>query len=134
MIPDLQASFACEDVRVEASGSHTIIGIINGIAAPSVPIRVLKFCIWTRWCSGSGRFTQLTRVVRPDEFTQLVSATTQFQLGNEDSHVTNVNIFAGVEFPEEGIYHIEILLDDVLKLRYPIRVFCPKQNSGPAAG
>ena len=24
MIPDLQASFACEDVRVEASGAHTI--------------------------------------------------------------------------------------------------------------
>jgi hypothetical protein len=37
MIPDLQASFACEDVRVEASGAHTIVGIVNFIGAPRCP-------------------------------------------------------------------------------------------------
>lgn len=125
MIPDLQASFVCEDVRVEASGSHTIVGIINGIGAPSLPVRLLKFCVWTRWCSGSGRFTQLTKIVYPDEDKTLVHATTEFTLGDQDSHVTNVNIFAGLEFADEGIYHVEILLDDELKLRYPLRVFVP---------
>ena len=52
MIPDLQASFACEDVRLEASGSHSIVGIINFIGAPSLPIQVIKLCVWTRWSSG----------------------------------------------------------------------------------
>lgn len=126
MIPDLQASFACEDVRVEASGAHTIVGIINGIGAPALPVRLLKFCIWTRWCSGSGRFTQLTRILFPDEEKVLVHATTEFTLGDQDSHVTNVNIFAGLEFAESGIYHVEIVLDDELKLRYPLRVFVPE--------
>lgn len=125
MIPDLQASFVCEDVRVEASGSHTIVGIINGIGAPSLPVRLLKFCVWTRWCSGSGRFTQLTKIVYPDEDKTLVHATTEFTLGDQDSHVTNVNIFAGLEFGDEGIYHVEVSLDDELKLRYPLRVFVP---------
>lgn len=122
MIPDLQASFVCEDVRVEASGAHTIVGIVNFIGAPSLPIQIIKLCVWTRWSSGVGQFEQVTRLVAPDEVTVLVSATTQFQLGNEESHTTNVNIFGGVQFKEAGAHHIEILLDGELKLHYPMRV------------
>ena len=65
MIPDLQASFACEDVRVEASGAHTIVGIVNFIGAPTLPIQVIKLCVWTRWSSGVGQFEQVTRLVAP---------------------------------------------------------------------
>lgn len=122
MIPDLQASFACEDVRVEASGSHTVVGILNGIGAPNLPVRVLKMCVWTRWCSGMGEYEQKTRLVQPDEVTVMAQAMTKFALNSEDSHVTNVNIFAGMEFKEEGIYHVEILLNEGLRLRYPLRV------------
>lgn len=122
MIPDLQASFACEDVRVEASGSHTVVGVLNGIGAPNLPVRVLKMCVWTRWCSGTGEYEQKTRLVQPDEVTVMAQAMTKFALNHEDSHVTNVNIFAGMEFKEEGIYHVEILLNERLRLRYPLRV------------
>ena len=122
MIPDLQASFACEDVRVEASGAHTIVGIVNFIGAPSLPIQIIKLCVWTRWSSGLGRFEQTTRLVGPDEEAVLGAATTQFHLGNEDSHTTNVNIFGGLQFKEAGAHHIEILLDGELKLHFPMRV------------
>jgi hypothetical protein len=125
MIPDLQASFACEDVRVEASGAHTIVGIINFIGAPSLPIQIIKLCIWTRWSSGIGQFEQVTRLVSPDEETVLASAVTPFHLGNEESHTTNVNIFGGLQFAEEGAHHVEILLDGELKLRFPLRVMLP---------
>jgi hypothetical protein len=125
MIPDLQASFACEDVRVEASGAHSIVGIINFIPAPSLPIQVIKLCVWTRWSSGLGEFEQGTRLIGPDEETVLASATTQFRLGNEDSHTTNVNIFGGVQFHQVGAHHVEILLDGELKLRFPMRVVLP---------
>ena len=67
MIPDLQASFACEDVRVEASGAHTIVGIVNFIGAPKLPIQIIKLCVWTRWSSGIGQFEQVTRIIAPDE-------------------------------------------------------------------
>jgi hypothetical protein len=118
MIPDLQASFACEDVRVEASGAHTIVGIVNFIGAPKLPIQIIKLCIWTRWSSGIGHFEQVTRIIAPDEETVLATATTQFQLGNEESHTTN---------------HIEILLDGELKLHYPMRVVIvpPQQGATP---
>ena len=122
MIPDLQASFACEDVRVEVSGAHSIVGIVNFIAAPTLPIQVLKLCVWTRWSSGVGEFEQETRVVAPDEVTILATATTRFQLDNEESHTTNVNIFGGLLFREQGAHHVEILLDGELKLHFPMRV------------
>jgi hypothetical protein len=128
MIPDLQASFACEDVRVEASGSHSIVGIINFIGAPSLPIQVIKLCVWTRWCSGVGQFEQTTRLVGPDEKTVLASATTQFRLTHEESHTTNVNIFGGVQFNQAGAHHVEIILDGEMKLRFPVRVMLPPAN------
>ncbi len=133
MIPDLQASFACEDVRVEASGAHTIIGIVNFIGAPSLPIQVIKLCIWTRWSSGIGQFEQVTRIIGPDEETVLATAATRFQLGNEESHTTNVNIFGGLQFKDAGAHHIEIVLDGELKLHYPLRVLLipPQQQQQP---
>jgi hypothetical protein len=132
MIPDLQASFACEDVRVEASGAHTIVGIVNFIGAPTLPIQVIKLCVWTRWSSGVGEFEQVTRVVGPDEESVLATATTQFRLGNEESHTTNVNIFGGLQFSEAGAHHVEIVLDGELKLRFPLRVILvPPPNQQP---
>ena len=131
MIPDLQASFACEDVRVEASGAHTIVGIINYIGAPTLPIQIIKMCVWTRWSSGIGQFEQTTRLIGPDEETQLAMATTKFQLGHEESHTTNINIFGGVQFTQVGAHHVEILLDGELKLRFPLRVMLPPAPMAP---
>jgi hypothetical protein len=132
MIPDLQASFACEDVRVEASGAHTIVGIVNFLGAPTLPIQVIKLCVWTRWSSGVGQFEQLTRLVGPDEETVIAEAVTQFRLGNEESHTTNVNIFGGLQFTHPGAHHVEIHLDGELKLRFPLRVVLPQSSPPPA--
>jgi hypothetical protein len=129
MIPDLQASFACEDVRVEASGAHTIVGIVNFIGAPSLPIQVIKLCVWTRWSSGLGEFNQETRLVGPDEQTLLAPpAITRFRLEDVNSHTTNVNIFGGLQFKEAGAHHVEILLDGELKLHFPMRVILLQQQ------
>lgn len=131
MIPDLQASFVCEDVRVEAGGAHTIVGVVNFIGAPTLPIQVIKLCIWTRWSSGVGQFEQVTRIIAPDEETKLATATTRFRLESEESHTTNVNIFGGLQFKEAGTYHVEIVLDGELKLHYPLRVVMMQQQPPP---
>jgi hypothetical protein len=122
MIPDLQASLMCEDVRMEANGSNTIVGVVNFIGAPMLPIRIFKACVWTRWCSGSGHFLQETKIIAPDEETLIGEAKIEFELKDEESHTTNVNVFSGLEFKEFGIYHVEILLDGKLKVRYPVNV------------
>jgi hypothetical protein len=122
MTPDLQAALLCEDVRIEASGSNTLVGVLHAIATPMLPVRIMKLCIFTRWCSGIGDFSQTTRILSEDERTELGRTETPFKLKNSDNHATNVAVFGGLEFSTVGDYPIEILLDGDLKLRFNLRV------------
>jgi len=48
MAPDLQSCVLCEDVRCEFNGMQTLVGVINVIPAPALPINYMRLCIWTR--------------------------------------------------------------------------------------
>ena len=52
VLPDLQASILCEDVRQELNGLQTLVGVINLLPTPALPVGLLKLCLWTRWCGG----------------------------------------------------------------------------------
>jgi hypothetical protein len=82
----------------------------------------LKLCLWTRWCGGFGRFRQTSRILGVEEVQLMAESHIEFELKELDGHVTNVNVFAGVQFKEYGLHHVEILLDDELILRYPLAV------------
>jgi hypothetical protein len=120
--PDLQAALVCEDVRLEVSGSNTLVGVVNIIAAPVMPVRVLKVCVFTRWCSGEGDFVQTTRLLGNEDETELAKCDTRFRLVSEENHATNIAVFGGIEFPVPGDYPVEILLDGDLCLRFPLKV------------
>ncbi len=122
VLPDIQGSLVCEDVRMEINGSQTLVGVINAIIAPKLPIRILKLCIWTRWTSGEGRFSQEARIITPDEDHIVSKNQITFQLSGLDAHATNVHFFGGIQFDQHGPYHVEIRLDDALRLRYPLSV------------
>ncbi|MDZ4789074.1 MAG: hypothetical protein SH807_09040 [Blastochloris sp.] len=128
MTPDLQAALLCEDVRIEASGSNTLVGVLHAIATPMLPVRVMKLCVFTRWCSGLGDFNQTTRILSEDETTELGRTETPFHLNDTDNHATNVAVFGGLEFNNVGDYPIEILLDGNLHLRFNLRVFLVQQT------
>lgn len=121
MVPDLQCSLICEDVRIEAAGSNTLVGVINTIHAPQLPIRLLKLCVFTRWCSGEGSFNQTTKILNHEEDV-MMQTDTGFHLAGEEYHATNVAVFGGVEFSHTGNYPVEILLDGELILRYAIQI------------
>ena len=46
----------------------------------------------------------------------------ELNLPHPEAVATNVEVLFNVELPEIGTYWVEILLDDDLKLRYPLRV------------
>lgn len=130
MTPDLQAALLCEDVRIEASGSNTLVGVLHAIGSPTLPLRLLKLCVFTRWCSGIGTFKQTTRILSEDEKSCLGQTETRFKLDSSDNHATNVAVFAGLEFQTAGDYPVEILLDGDLKMRFNLRVI--RMDSTPA--
>ena len=127
--PDLQATVLCEDVRTELSGQQTLVGVINVIPAPTVPIGFFKLCLWTRWCGGAGEFLQTSFILGSEDDKPIAQSEVKFSLPELESHVTNVHVFGGVQFPQYGIYHVEIRLDGELKIRFPLPVLQIQQKA-----
>lgn len=122
LLPDLQAAVLCEDVRQEISGMQTLVGVLNVLPAPVMPVGLFKLCLWTRWTGGEGNFEQASRIVAPDASTSIAESRVRFGLREPDAHTTNVHVFTGVQFREFGIHHVEILLDGELRMRFPLPV------------
>jgi hypothetical protein len=122
ILPDLQSCVLCEDVRCEINGMQTLVGVLNVVATPSLPINYMRLCIWSRWCSGFGAFRQKSRIVGVDERQVIAQAEVEFELKEMEGHATNVHYFGGVQFQQFGLHHVEILLDDELRLRFPLPV------------
>src|ERR1700747_174132 len=118
ILPDLQSAVICEDVRCEINGMQSLVGVLSVIPAPALPINYMRLCIWTRWCSGSGKFRQKSRIVGVDEQQVIAQAEVQFELKEMEGHATNVHYFGGVQFQQYWMHHIEIYLGDALRLRY----------------
>ena len=52
MMPDLQMSVLCDDVRQERSGKFILIGLFAVIGLPAFPALFPRICIVNRWCCG----------------------------------------------------------------------------------
>ena len=122
ILPDLQSCVLCEDVRCEINGMQTLVGVINVIPAPALPVNCLRLCIWSRWCSGSGKFRQKSRIIGVDEQQVLAQAEVEFELREMEGHATNVHYFAGIQFQQFGLHHVEVFLENELRLRFPLPV------------
>jgi desulfoferrodoxin (superoxide reductase-like protein) len=132
MIPDLQSSILCDDVRQERNGKFILIGLFDAIAAQRFPVRYPRLFMVTRWCSGQGDFTQRTRILEPDQSTVLLEGKhIPVRLTSAEATATNVEVFVNVSFEKEGTHWIEVLLDEDLKLRYPLRVNKVTKKSRP---
>lgn len=133
ILPDLQCSLLCEDVRQEASGNFIIIGVIGYVNVPQLPVTAFKLCVFNRWTAGIGQFTEVVRLIGPDGTTVQRNSSVKFQLQDPSHNATNVTLFGQVKFEAQGTYYIEVLVDDVMKLRFPIPVrVIPQQGQQQA--
>jgi hypothetical protein len=135
ILPDLQSSLLCEEVRQEANGNLFIIGVINVIRVPQLPVVAARLCVFNRWTAGIGQFTESIRLIAPDQMTVIRKGEMKLELRDPSVQATNVTVFGQVEFKVAGVYFIEVLVDDVMKLRYPVPVAHvppPNQNPPPA--
>ena len=122
ILPDLQCSLLCEDVRPEANGNFIIVGVIGVVRVPQLPVTAFKLCVFNRWTAGFGQFTENVRLIAPDQTTVLRKGQVKFALQDASHHATNVTVLPQVEFAAAGIYFVEVLVDDVMKIRFPLPV------------
>ena len=131
ILPDLQCSLICEDVRQEANGNIILIGVLNQIVVPQVPVTANKLACFNRWTAGVGEFNEVVKLLAPDQSTVVRENALVFSLENPGIIRTNVHLFQNVEFTEAGVYYVEVTVDDVLKLRYPLPlVVMPQDQNG----
>ena len=132
ILPDLQASLLCEEVRQESTGNFFLIGVVNFIRVPQLPIVAARLCVFNRWTAGIGQFVESIKLIAPDQTTVLRKGEMKFELKDGAMHSTNVMVFGQLEFKAAGTYFIEVMVDDVMKLRYPVPVvLAPPQNQNP---
>ena len=131
MIPDLQSSLICDDVRQERNGKFMLIGLFDVIGVPKFPMVFQRLCLVNRWCCGEGEFQQHSRILQPDGVTPVVDGkVVTVKLAGSEASATSVEFFMNVKFEIPGTYWIEVLLDDDLKLRYPLRANKVEQSAG----
>ena len=137
ILPDLQCSLLCEEIRQEMNGNFILLGVISYVRVPQLPVVAMRLSVFNRWTAGIGQFVESVRLIGPDQTTVLRKGEVKFALQEAGVHATNVTVFAQVEIKTAGIYYVEVLVDDVMKLRYPIPVILnppPNAPKTPPAG
>ncbi len=136
ILPDIQFSFVCEDIRREVNGMFTAVGVLSVIPVPQLPVTIFKLFLINRWTSGVGQFLETVRVLGPDGTTVLRKSDVRFALKDAAQCATNVTFLGQLQLPSAGLYQIEVLVNDVRRLRYPLPVVHvppPAGSEGPAA-
>jgi hypothetical protein len=130
ILPDLQASLLCEEIRQEATGNLILLGVLNLIRVPQLPVTALKMFVYNRWTAGVGQFTETTRIIAPDQTTVLHKGDVKFGLQDPNQSIQNVTVFGQVKFATPGVYYVEVLVDDVMKIRAPLPVIVMPPQPG----
>ncbi len=123
MLPDLQSSLLCDDIRQERNGKFMLIGIFDGLAHPANQPICPRICLMNRWCMGEGEFTQRSRIMAPDGISVIAEGqSVPIKLSNDQQVATAVEVFINLAFHQEGVHWVEIHLNQELRMRYPLHV------------
>jgi hypothetical protein len=130
ILPDLQFSVLCDDVRREQNGKFILIGLFEVVGTRKLPAVHPKLTVVNRWVNGLGDFSQQIRLVS-GETDAIIGKDKEipFALSNTRRSHTVVSAFAGIRLEKAGTYWVEVLLKGELKLRYPFEVVLVKPKS-----
>ncbi len=118
--PDLVYSVLCDDVRRESNGKLMLIGLFERINAQTFPAQHGTFFVVNKWANGAGHFYERTQIVAPNDDVIAQGPTSEFSLENMDASHTVIGSYRNVFFPEPGRYAVEVIINDDLRLRYPL--------------
>jgi hypothetical protein len=136
ILPDIQFSILCEDVRREMNGMFTAVGVVSAIPIPQAPFPIFKLFLVNRWICGVGQFLETVRLLAPDGTTVLRKSDIRFGLKDSTQSSTNVTFLGQLQIPAAGLYQIEVLVNDVRRLRFPLPVVLvqpPPSGEAPEA-
>ncbi len=120
--PTLLFSILCDDVRREDNGKFILIGLFETIGARKFPAIHPTLFIMNCWTSGTGSFRQKSRIINKNGDILAEDKETIFSLRDLKAKHRIIARFNNIKFDSPCEYAVEVLLNDDLKVRYPLLV------------
>ncbi|MCL5054474.1 MAG: hypothetical protein M1169_00810 [Firmicutes bacterium] len=121
--PSLQFSVMCLDLLEEEQRPPTLQYLFYELPFPQLPFRMDKFHVINAWANGSGNFSQSVKILDPTRTKTFVETGEQtFSLEDTYTPQLMINVFAELEFQEEGHYWVQNYLNNQLVLEYPLTI------------
>lgn len=120
--PTLLFSVLCDDVRREDNGKFILLGLFETIGSKIFPATHPTIYVMNCWCSGLGDFKQRTRILDTKGKVMVQDEETSFQLASLKAKHRVIARFHNIMLQSPGEYSVEVLLDNDLKVRYPLIV------------
>ena len=122
----LNYTLFCEDIRVEASGSLSLMGIFHQIVVPQLPVGLLKFAVLNHW-EGEGQYLTEVRILTPNRMqTIAVSQPSGFEIA-QNGYADNVTMFINTNFQQPGDYVVQTLINSSRFAERILPVFIAEQ-------
>ena len=124
--PNLEYTIFCEDIRVEASGHLSLMGVTHQLVVPQLPVTMIKMAVLSHW-SGDGQYLSEVRILTPDRLqTVAVSQPAGFTIPL-GGYTDNVTVFLNTVFHQPGLYVVQTLINSSLFAEKLLPVLLPEQ-------
>ena len=122
----LNYTLFCEDVRVEASGQLSLMGVMHQIVVPQFPVTLIRMAVLNHW-EGDGQYLTEVRILTPDRMqTVAVSQPAGFSVP-AGGYADNVTVFVNTVFYQPGLYIVQTLVNSSLFAEKLLPVLLPEQ-------
>ena len=126
--PSLNFTIICDDVRQEAGGKISLMGLFENIYATKFPAIHPRLAIMTEWSEGKGEFAVKTRLLSPDRKTVVRETVSRIKLNDANFRHRDVSLHLNIDFKVPGTYWIENYLDEELINSLPLKVVQVKEQ------
>lgn len=127
--PSLAYTIICDDVRQEAGGKISLMGLFENIYATSFPVLHPRLAMMSEWSDGRGDFVVTTRIVSPDRKTVLRETASKMSLSDSHYKHRDISLHLNIEIQSPGTYWIEHYLDNELISSIPLNVVHIREQS-----
>lgn len=120
--PSLNFTIICDDIRQEAGGKISLMGLFENIYANNFPAVHPRLAIITEWSDGRGDFDLKMQIRSHDRKDILRETASKLKLTDLNFRHRDVSIHFNIDFKSPGTYWIENYLDGELIASIPLKV------------
>ncbi len=126
--PSLSFTIICDDVRQEAGGKLSLMGLFENVYATKFPAIHPRLAVLTEWSGGQGEFMIRMRILAPDRKTVIRETSSKMMLNGVNYRHRDVSLHLNVELKSPGTYWVENFLDDEMMNSIPFNVVQVKEQ------